>query len=236
MVSVDSFRSFLGLNMRGQRAVGLIKITPTQSASDPDRRPLDIPQEARFFSNNQAFFPPDPAELSESADFVIVALQSINLSSDANIPANADWTTNLKGKITLSNDAPFSGGQTETPGQYPRGIQKTGLSEAELQASIDVARAQLRKLLGLEKTDNLDETDPLVRQAICIYGMWFLECNTINELSYTVPLSSGTSPQKTKYFRERLFKAVITQVLSLCGHLRKVKRFMPDPSSEGGAS
>ena len=226
MLKIADFRLYLGFFLEGKRAVGILTIRP-KTPSDPHREPVDIPKDSIFTTNNLRFFNPEAATLSESADFLPLATQSIDQSEDANVPAGQVWVTPIQ-NIVVTNDTLFQGGRSAKPGMYPTGVSSVNITDSQLERALSVGRFQLRQLLGLNEADQLDEINDVgIREALMILSNFFLEQNIMSELKYNVSRSDGPFPEKTKFPRPDLYKKIVLLVLNLAGHKRNVSAFMP---------
>ena len=229
MLTVSDFRLYLGFFLAGKKAFGVLTIRPS-NPSDPNRRPVDIRQNSNFTTKNIIFYNPEPAVLSESADFLPLTVQSRDQTESANIPAGQHWETPIR-DIAVTNTTSFQGGRTEVPGFYPQGIASFNVTEAQLERALSVGRFELRKLLGLKESEQLDETNDMgVREGLMILSNFFLEQNTMSELKYNTSRSEGAFPEKVKFPRPDLFKKIVRMVLNVAGHKRNVSAFMPGGS------
>lgn len=238
MVSVSDFRLFLGFSVEGSGSRGLITLRRKPPIPQPqDKRPIEIPKNTSFYANNIRFYNDEPSTISESADFIPLLVQSRDDEGfKANLPPNQEWTTDLNtiDAITIENTQAFSGATDKVPGQYSYGVGELNQSNAQLQRALDVGKGKLLKELGLSNSeeDQNDfttwlQSDPEIREAQMVLGMWYLQQNTSQSLRYSVPMIDTKFPDQEKYFRWRDFPGIMRQVRGLISHRRKVEAFMP---------
>lgn len=230
MITVDNFSSFLGLGKApspAKKAVGLITVTQLNPSTS-----LDIQQDTQFIHVSGAKFrSTELVTISESQSFGIVALQAEEGGVLGNIPAgdNSDWTSQIP-SIEIQNQNPFTGGvdeQATIKGLYPNRGQFAGYSPEMLERALNVSKAVVRGLIGLQPDEELDETDVRVCEGVYLLAMYRLQNNWSQVLEYPLKSQDEASPLQTKRFMDRLYNPLLKQVIGLISHKRQVKRFIP---------
>ena len=130
--------------------------------------------------------------------------------------------------IDLNSFKTFAGLPTPTANKATLTAKVNVPDDTILQSSLDVATQNIRTMLALAVADDLPD-NANVQRAVFLLGKFYLDNREIQEKVLNVKIDDTFSEQKTTYYRDRIFKAVIQECLNLIAPYRNATAFMPDP-------
>ena len=222
MISLDDFKKFLGWSRPAEdakKAVGLVVAT----RSTPVGSLVLIPSNLVFYAGGQSFIQPlnQRTVINESQNMVEVPLQARRAGSAGNIEANQNWQVDQSVDFTVTNPNAFSQGAEAVPqrlGLYPSsGDFQQRMDDTRVQEALDTGKL-IVKDLGPIKSDVTDEVlfnNVLIKQAVYLISMYWLENNQVQESSGPAYNLNQTGNQSRRMFKDRTFLPLMQQVDSL---------------------
>ena len=206
-----------------KKSVGLVIL----ARKNPDPNPgnlVNIPANLIYFAGGQSFQQPINSairQINESQNMVEVPLQARRAGSAGNIEANQNWQVDQSVDFTVTNPNAFSQGAEAVPqrlGLYPSsGDFQQRMDDTRVQEALDTGKL-IVKDLGPIKSDVTDEVlfnNVLIKQAVYLISMYWLENNQVQESSGPAYNLNQTGNQSRRMFKDRTFLPLMQQVDSL---------------------
>lgn len=225
MISIDDFRRFLGFSTRdtpGQKAVGILKVSRADQSST---NIINIPaQEWSAQGTGKTFDSTESRIINQSQKHIEIGIQARLVGASYNLAAGQNW--GIMDGILVTNENPISGGKDVIKGQagmFPDNAD-LGPADSRLQACIDLGKDFARRIIGLKPTEDLDETNILIRECVFLIGMFRLQQNTSQGYSVPIPSGQPVSKQSEVYFRHQIYQPLIRQCQGILSPLIKIGR------------
>ena len=240
MPDILNFKKFAGIfspAVPAEAALGILTLT-RKNPGQPGQAAIDIPSGTEFNTPQAVFASFEDASISQSADFLPLAVRARVPGAAGNIAAGQDWAGPIAA-VNITNTAAFAGGSDAIAAVNAGAKSLTNrLNEAEdsvIQDCLNTAVAKIRTMLAIGADDPLPDDKPEIDRACYLLAQFFLENRQTQEKQTSLDLDT-IKEQKTSYYRSQVFKAVNRECLNLIAPYRNSLAFMPDAPQTREAS
>ena len=220
-MTIDKLNDFLGVGIDGKRAVGVLTLTRKSGITGI------IPiEEGITFRNSDLFYESafanvkdeNPAEISESQNFVPYAIRAIEEGSKYNLELREPgWQADRQVDFTILNEGAIAGG-VDPVGASPF-WNHMRISDTEKQDVIDTSKAFILKLIGQEALPDKPEID----RAVLLY------CNFLVYESQGMTESTFRAGEELSHAKRPLadfaYQALLSKIQNLLSGHRDISKY-----------